>query len=92
MDIKILDDEIRNIGTEIKNTGEKLEAIFKRYEKCMNKLGTEGIKSGDTSKNIISYVNAIKLLDNAVKSNTQQICKKCFAYIDAIDTADDFLF
>lgn len=92
MDIKILDDEIRNIGTEIKDKGEQLENIFDRYVKCMNKLGLEGIKGGETSDNINAYVKSVKVLNNAVKAYTRQICDKCFSYIEDIDKADDFLF
>lgn len=92
MDIKILDDEIRSIGTEIKNNGQKLEDIFNRYVTCMNKLGKEGIKGGTTSDNILAYVGTVRRLNDAVTNCTQQVCDRCFSYIEEIDRADDFLF
>jgi hypothetical protein len=92
MDIKILDDEIINMGNEIKKTGEKLEALYQRYVNCMNTLGNDGIKDGDTSQNIKEYVSKMSRLNELIKGQTELVCDRCCSYISEIDRVDDFLF
>lgn len=91
-DLVINDDDCQELGKKYFETSENLEVYFNLYSEILNRVASEGIKSGKVHENLLRFIEAIEILKNQGKDLGINAEKCAYDFLRDMDSADSYLY
>lgn len=96
MNLVVEDDFIKNIGSYIKDQGEYLSEIIKKYIRIMKNVKDKGLIKGKTADALEEFIIQVESNANSKSATSeilgQQTARYCSTFITEIDKADKGLY
>lgn len=91
-DVIVCDEEFESAATVIKDLCGKIDTIVSSYLRIMENVCSQAVVSGGTADALALHVEHAKALKGIAGPIAQQNSSVSKSFLDAVDTADDYLY
>lgn len=86
------DDYVHKVGNGCKTRGVKLEEIIDSYIVILNEIKNEALIEGDISDALGAYIECVTLLNDQLRTLSENVKEICLGFITDVNEADSYLF
>lgn len=91
-DLKICDNEYREIAELYKEIGNTLDSQINKYIEYLNRVCENAVKSGNVYENLMAFTAEAGMLKGQLNNITAIIKEEVINYIESVDNTDEYLF